>query len=306
VKAPFPYFGGKSGAAQTVWAALGPVRRYIEPFFGSGAVLLARPPHTMTSARPYECANDADGLLVNVWRSIQRHPDEVWSHANQPAHEVDLHAKHRALIRWRESGALDRLVDDPRWCDPEMAGWWVWGLCNWIGGRWGACMKRQKPAETQKGILSPSVIGDGPSVLRALSARLATVATCYGPWERVVTASYLFGKSLGHRVPVGVFLDPPYSAEAGMGGDLYAADDLSVAHDVRRWCLEWGSNPSLRIVLAGFDIEHAELEAHGWRAVEWFIGPGGYANGDHQMHRERLWLSPHCLDVDAPRQESLF
>lgn len=41
--APFPYFGGKSKVADIVWQALGQPRHYIEPFFGSGAVLLARP-----------------------------------------------------------------------------------------------------------------------------------------------------------------------------------------------------------------------------------------------------------------------
>ena len=43
LRAPFPYFGGKYRAAPTVWAALGDVGLYIEPFAGSAAVLLARP-----------------------------------------------------------------------------------------------------------------------------------------------------------------------------------------------------------------------------------------------------------------------
>ena len=43
LKAPFPYFGGKSRAAALVWPRFGVVRNYCEPFFGSGAMLLARP-----------------------------------------------------------------------------------------------------------------------------------------------------------------------------------------------------------------------------------------------------------------------
>jgi len=42
LKAPFPYFGGKSKIAHIVWQALGQPPVYIEPFFGSGAVLLSR------------------------------------------------------------------------------------------------------------------------------------------------------------------------------------------------------------------------------------------------------------------------
>lgn len=41
--APFPYFGGKARIADRVWQALGKVDHYLEPFFGSGAVLLRRP-----------------------------------------------------------------------------------------------------------------------------------------------------------------------------------------------------------------------------------------------------------------------
>lgn len=40
--APFPWFGGKSQVASIVWDRFGDVLNYIEPFFGSGAVLLGR------------------------------------------------------------------------------------------------------------------------------------------------------------------------------------------------------------------------------------------------------------------------
>ena len=39
-KAPFPWFGGKSRVAHIVWDRFGNVPNYVEPFFGSGAVLL--------------------------------------------------------------------------------------------------------------------------------------------------------------------------------------------------------------------------------------------------------------------------
>ena len=37
-KTPFPWWGGKSDAAPAVWAALGDVPHYLEPFAGSLAV----------------------------------------------------------------------------------------------------------------------------------------------------------------------------------------------------------------------------------------------------------------------------
>ena len=63
-KAPFPWFGGKSKAAAAVWAALGDVAHYVEPFFGSGAVLLNRP-HPANRPRVSETVNDLDGFVVN-------------------------------------------------------------------------------------------------------------------------------------------------------------------------------------------------------------------------------------------------
>ena len=52
-KAPFPWFGGKARIAAQVWQRFGDVRNYVEPFFGSGAVLLNRPRPFVGSEPPY-------------------------------------------------------------------------------------------------------------------------------------------------------------------------------------------------------------------------------------------------------------
>jgi hypothetical protein len=153
-----------------------------------------------------------------------------------------------------------------------------------------------------------------------LSARLRHVRIINGDWSRVCTtgAAHTLPIRQGHG-PCAFFLDPPYSAEAGRDMSLYAMESGSVAHDVREWCVKNGANPLNRIVLAGFDTEHAELEAHGWTVHEWFAAghlQGGMGNvrkdkskGGHQQKRERLWASPHCLPVGEaakPRTRSLF
>ncbi len=95
-----------------------------------------------------------------------------------------------------------------------------------------------------------------------------------------------------------MFLDPPYGDAAGRNMDLYATDSGTVAADVRRWCLERGPNPMMRIVLAGYEGEgHEALETAGWEVVAW-KAQGGYGNrsekGKDNATRERLWFSPHC------------
>ena len=67
LKAPFPYFGGKSKAAPLVWERFGDVANYVEPFAGSLAVLLSRPSdHTHAKER----VNDKDGYISNFWRAL--------------------------------------------------------------------------------------------------------------------------------------------------------------------------------------------------------------------------------------------
>lgn len=70
LQAAFPWFGGKRRVAAEVWSRFGQVTNYVEPFFGSGAVLLGRPwPFSGT-----ETVNDLDGYVANFWRAISHEP----------------------------------------------------------------------------------------------------------------------------------------------------------------------------------------------------------------------------------------
>jgi hypothetical protein len=129
LKAPMPWFGGKSSVADLIWARFGDVANYVDPFCGSLAVLLARP-----HAPRVETVNDADALLCNFWRALGADPEAVARHADWPVSEVDLHARHLWLLDRKADVA--RLVADPDWYDARIAGWWVWGLCSWIGSGW--------------------------------------------------------------------------------------------------------------------------------------------------------------------------
>jgi hypothetical protein len=130
LKAPFPYYGGKSKVAHIVWDALGDCKSYIEPFFGSGAVLLARP--GFDPSRHVETVNDKDGNISNVWRSIQYSPDEVAKWCDWPVNHCDLAARRKVLIA-NEDRLLSNLIADPEWHDPKLAGYWIWAASCWIG-----------------------------------------------------------------------------------------------------------------------------------------------------------------------------
>jgi DNA adenine methylase len=110
--APFPWFGGKSAVAPAVWAAIGDVPNYVEPFFGSGAVLLGRPAPFSGN----ETINDADGLVSNFWRAVQADPESTAHHADHPVNENDLHARHAWLVGELET-LRARLEGDPSFYD---------------------------------------------------------------------------------------------------------------------------------------------------------------------------------------------
>jgi len=130
LRAPFPYFGGKSGAVAQVWEAFGDVANYIEPFAGSAAMLLAAP-----VGKRIETINDFDGFVANFWRAIAHDPEAVAHHADWPVSEVDLFARHSWLVRQTQE-LTDKLHADIDFYDARVAGYWCWGACNWIGSGW--------------------------------------------------------------------------------------------------------------------------------------------------------------------------
>jgi hypothetical protein len=125
---------------------------------------------------------------------------------------------------------------------------------------------------------------------------------CSGDWKRVCGGNS--GDAISHFFaggePCGIFLDPPYSAEADRENSLYRCEDLQVAHAVREWAVAHGADPRLRICLCGYDGEYQMPSS--WECLKWKAG-GGMATlglnadtrGRLNKFRERLWFSPHCL-----------
>jgi len=297
LKAPFPWFGGKSRVAHLVWERFGNCPNYSEPFYGSGAVLLGRP-HSPGN----EIINDKDGYVANAWRAIQADPESVAHHADWPVNEFDLHARHRWL-----HDQLDfrvRMENDPDFYDQKIAGWWIWGLSCWIGDNF--CRPKDQAAlphlTSGKGVARqvPHLTGGKGSGsqsenllewFHALSDRLRFTKVCCGDWKRVLTPAATFG-----QVITAVFLDPPYDTTDH--DDVYQDGCRGISTEVRKWALDNGNNPLLRIALCGYEGEHDIPDS--WECVAW-KATGGYGNqsGNQNAKRERIWFSPYCLKADA-------
>lgn len=140
LKAPFPWFGGKTKVAPLIWQRFGDVNNYIEPFAGSLAVLLQRPHPPRV-----ETVNDLDCYVANFWRATRHEPEAVADYADWPVNETDLHARHRWLVLSEQAAEFRETIrNDPDYYDPRIAGWWGWGICCWIGAGWCAV-----PGETE-------------------------------------------------------------------------------------------------------------------------------------------------------------
>ncbi len=315
--APFPYWGGKSSVASIVWERLGDVVNFVEPFFGSGAVLLARP---ADHDGKIETVNDLDGMIANFWRAVAADPDAVAHYADWPVNENDLTARHIWLVH-RKDELQTRLEGDPDFYDARIAGYWCWGMCCWIGsgfcsgeGPWtsvdgqlvhlgdaGQGVNRKRVLITNDGVGVTRNSGGIYDWMQRLSDRLRRVRVCCGDWSRVCGPTPTIKQGL-----TGVFLDPPYGE--GRTADLYRVDSLRVAEDVRRWAIEWGEHPLMRICVAGYEAPGYDFPP-SWECVRWKArgGYGSQGDGDarENSRRERLWFSPGCIKPGGPRQEVL-
>lgn len=310
LKAPFPWFGGKSRAANLIWPRLGNVPNYVEPFAGSLAVLLRRP-----HASGNEIVNDLDCYVANAWRAVRNSPLCVAEWCDWPVNEADLHSRHQWLHGRAEF--RERMKVDPDFYDCRIAGYWIWGLSCWIGDAFcrtqcgsspnlagSKGVVRQLPRQTgsqgvqqklerKRPALAAWKCMDQSEALESWFARLAErlrfTKVCCGDWGRVCTKAATYGQGL-----TGVLLDPPYSREM-RDENIYSNEVDGLSDQVRAWALENGENPLMRIALCGYEGEHDMPET--WSCVPWKAA-GGYANRNPEnqnAHKERIWFSPHCL-----------
>ena len=330
LRAPFPWFGAKARIADVVWRALGDPPNYVEPFGGSLGVLLNRPPAPSGPHKPrVETCNDLDCYVANFFRAAKHAPDDVAEHADWPVNEADLNARHRWLVDRVEF--RERMFADPEHFDAKIAGWWLWGICQWIGPNWceQAFKVRRSAAPSTRYAIERDASGshaptwgkfprrlphlgnagmgvhalgiDVRAVMSAIAARLRDVRVACGDWRRVLTPAV----TTIHGV-TGVFLDPPYAVGEEVEYPVPSSPDLW--NDVARWAEEQGENPRLRIVLAGYQGMKGPKgwKRRAWRAFGGYGARGGESGaGAKNAARERLWLSPTCLPLRRGGSDSV-
>jgi hypothetical protein len=333
VKAPFPWFGGKSRAADLIWSRFGDCKNYVEPFAGSLAVLLARP-HWPFSETRVETVNDKDAYVANFWRALQLDPEAVCAAADNPVNEADLHARHTWLHRQAER--VEALKTDPDFYDARVAGYWAWGLSSWIGDNFcrpkpqasvphlgdpGKGVNRKIPHLGDPGMgvnrQIPHLGDPGMGVNRQIphlgDPGVGDLVTGEIADRHAALLSYfrlLADRLRGVRVCCGDWtrvMGPSVTFRHGttavlldppydVDGTDYGESSSGISTAVREWARANQDNPDLRIALCGYEDESHGSALPGWECVAWKPG-GGYNNlgNGANRQRERIWFSPHCI-----------
>jgi site-specific DNA-adenine methylase len=293
IKAPFPYFGSKRSVADIVWKAFGEVANYVEPFAGSLAVLLAAP-----KIPKIETVSDIDCFLANFWRAISLNPSEVVKYADYPISQIDLHSRHKWLIK--QIDLKEKLLDDPEFYDAKIAGYWIWGYSASIGNNW-----LQKKGESAMPLLSSAgggIHGLKVNLLKdfeSLHQRLKRTRVCCVDWSKLLTPSITYNNvGISLKDFTAVFLDPPYNT---VNREKVYSNDNDIFKEVSNWAISNGENPRMRVCLCGYDGDYDMPNT--WQKYEWRTG-GGYANkgiGDTQgktnSKKEIMWFNAACNKI---------
>lgn len=268
MRPPAPYFGSKQTIAQRLVALMPPHQHYVEPFCGSLAVLLEKPPVA------HETVNDLDGALVTFWRVLRDRPDDLARVASLTPHSrVEHHAAY-----------------DLAGCDELEVARRVWvQLTQGRGGtrrRTGWRFYRD-PANSSTSM---------PGYLRGYVARMPPAA------ERLARVSLEARPALdvirdyGSEPEVLLYVDPPYLGSTRSSRQYVVEMSRPEEH---RELAEALLDCRAAVVLSGYASALYDELLAGWSRVELdaFTGQAG----DAQARTEVLWSNrplrqPDLLD----------
>lgn len=276
MKPPFTYFGGKTSIAERIVTLLPPHEHYVEPFAGSLAVLLAKPPSK------FETVNDLDQDLMNFWRMLRDRPADL-----ERACRLTPHSRAEYLASYDLSGADD--LERARRI-------WV-RLTQGRGGSMRRTGWRYYVSTVGQSCPMPSYLEAYTERAAAAAARLHHVSLECKPALEII-AQY------GQHDAVLIYADPPYlgsvrnprANRAGHGRE-YSAEML--ADDQHRELADALLEARAAVVLSGYGSPLYQDLYAAWHRIEI---PTFNGNGTGDRSRiEVLWSNR-----PFPRQGSLF
>lgn len=269
ISPPVTWFGGKSKLASRIVSQFPGHWTYVEPFGGSAAVLLAKPPARI------EVYNDIDRDLVNLFQVLR---DAELFRRLEAACEATLYS--RAEFELASQPSDDPVEAARRFVVRQRQSHGGMGRC------WSYCVE-----DVQSGTSSAvRRWRSGVERLHAIHRRLKNVQIEADDWSAVMRR-YDRPRTL-------FYLDPPYAADTRVGGGYRHELDA----DGHRRLLDTLLATRSMVVLSGYRCDaHAPLEGNGWHRVDYDVP--AYMSPRRARRRESLWLSPALFKQRAGADE---
>lgn len=279
LKPPASYYGGKGRLAAWIASLMGPHRRYVEPFCGTAAVLLAKTP-----AR-FEVINDLDGDLVTFFRALRDQPDEL-----ERACRFTPYARAEFIeARDQHGEELDDIERARRWWVRVVQGF------NSKPGDW----RNGWSVSAAQGASGPRTAVSLVERFSAVAERLRMVAIENSPAIDVI-ARFDDPSAV-------IYCDPPYLGSTRTARSVREATKSNAyAHEMLRDDEHRELAAVLRaaaghVLLSGYASPlYDELYAGWWRIETSVARPAAFHTGDEATRRratEVVW-SNRPLDVD--------
>lgn len=255
IKPPISYYGGKTSIARQVAALLPDHGHYVEPFAGSLAVLLAKPPAA------HETVNDLDGDLVTFWRVLRDRPAEL-----ARACALTPHARAEQVAAYQP--ATDELEQARR----------VWVLLT--QGRSGTLRRTGwrhyvDPRGSRHSM--PDYLDSYRGRIAAAAARITRVSLECRPALDVID-------TYGRHSDVLLYVDPPYLGSTRKGTnyrrEMPRVDQHAELADALRSC-------RAAVVLSGYPSPDYDRLYAGWHRVDIDTGTG--QGGTWAVRTEAVW-----------------
>lgn len=266
VRPPFAYYGGKVGLARRIVELMPAHDSYLEPFFGSGAVLFAKQPSR------HEIVNDADGDIVNFFEVLRNAPEELeavcrltpyardeWAAADLEAQDLDaVERARRFWVRVNQSFAKTHR---------STTGWSI------------TTARTQSPPNSVLGRVAR---------FRAVADRLMSVTI-----ENTDAIGLL--DRFGDDPTVVIYADPPYVHSTRRSGRRWQAKDYTheMSEDDHIALAEVLNGVSATVILSGYPSElYDELYVGWWQhdyAVQ--VHSSNALTASREGRTERIWMN---------------
>lgn len=265
---PLKWHGGKHYLAKKIIALMPPHLHYVEPYFGGGAVLLAKNPLGVS-----EAVNDINGLLINFWRTVQSKTEFVllYSRSLSTPFSEEEWTRARSIIAEPRNDKVSLAMSFFVSCRQSLAGRMM-GFAPLSRSRIRNGMNEQASAWM-------AAVDGLPDV----HSRLRRVVIL-GPKDALEVIRQQDG-------PQTLFyLDPPYLHETRSTPNVYAYEMTSEQHAA---LLRELTTIKGKFILSGYPSSLYDLfsNKYGWR-VERFVIPNQAAGGKNKRRMiECVWMN---------------